>query len=138
MKDFNQGAHLHLQQLGKPTPIPTSPKEASIETIPNRWPNADYVVNITCEEFTCLCPLTGQPDFANIFIEYRPDELLVESKSLKLYLHSFRNEGTFHEHVINCVLDDIVGALAPRWCKITADFAVRGGIGICVDAEYKK
>ena len=109
-----------------------------LEAFPNHHPERDYVVTMLTEEFTCVCPLTGQPDFAKLKIQYIPDKLVLESKSLKLYLHSFRNEGTFHEHVINCVLDDIVGALAPRWCKITADFAVRGGIGICVDAEYKK
>jgi 7-cyano-7-deazaguanine reductase len=109
-----------------------------LEAFPNHHPERDYVVTMLTEEFTCVCPLTGQPDFAKLKIQYIPDKLVLESKSLKLYLHSFRNEGTFHEHVINVVLDDIVGALAPRWCKITADFAVRGGIGICVDAEYKK
>jgi 7-cyano-7-deazaguanine reductase len=109
-----------------------------LEAFPNHHPERDYVVTMLTEEFTCVCPLTGQPDFAKLKIQYIPDKRVLESKSLKLYLHSFRNEGTFHEHVINCVLDDIVGTLAPRWCKITADFAVRGGIGICVDAEYKK
>ena len=109
-----------------------------LEAFPNHHPERDYVVTMLTEEFTCVCPLTGQPDFAKLKIQYIPDKRVLESKSLKLYLHSFRNEGTFHEHVINVVLDDIVGALAPRWCKITADFAVRGGIGICVDAEYKK
>jgi 7-cyano-7-deazaguanine reductase len=109
-----------------------------LEAFPNHHPERDYVITMLTEEFTCVCPLTGQPDFGKLKIQYIPDKLVLESKSLKLYLHSFRNEGTFHEHVINVVLDDIVGALAPRWCKITADFAVRGGIGICVDAEYKK
>ena len=109
-----------------------------LEAFPNHHPGRDYIVTMLTEEFTCTCPLTGQPDFAKLKIQYIPDQLVLESKSLKLYLHSFRNEGTFHEHVINVILDDIVGALAPRWCKITADFAVRGGIGICVDAEYKK
>ncbi len=109
-----------------------------LEAFPNHHPERDYVVTMVTEEFTCVCPLTGQPDFAELEIQYIPDKLILESKSLKLYLHSFRNEGTFHEHVINVILDDIVGALAPRWCKITADFAVRGGIGICVDAEYRR
>jgi 7-cyano-7-deazaguanine reductase len=109
-----------------------------LEAFPNHHRGRDYIVTMLTEEFTCTCPLTGQPDFAKLKIQYIPDQLVLESKSLKLYLHSFRNEGTFHEHVINVILDDIVGALAPRWCKINADFAVRGGIGICVDAEYKK
>jgi len=109
-----------------------------LETFPNHHPKRDYMVTMHTEEFTCVCPLTGQPDFAKIKIQYIPDILILESKSLKLYLQSFRNEGTFHEHVTNVILDDIVAALAPRWCKITADFTVRGGIGISVDAEFKK
>jgi len=124
----------NLTVLGKEKAIPGR----RLEAFPNHHPERDYIVTMLTEEFTCTCPLTGQPDFAKLKIQYIPDQLVLESKSLKLYLHSFRNEGTFHEHVINCVLDDIVDALAPRWCKITADFAVRGGIGICVDAEYKK
>jgi 7-cyano-7-deazaguanine reductase len=109
-----------------------------LETFPNHHPKRDYMVTMHTEEFTCVCPLTGQPDFAKIKIQYIPDQLILESKSLKLYLQSFRKEGTFHEHVTNVILDDIVAALAPRWCKITADFTVRGGIGISVDAEFKK
>ena len=109
-----------------------------LETFPNHHPKRDYMVTMQTEEFTCVCPLTGQPDFAKIKIQYIPDQLILESKSLKLYLQSFRNEGTFHEHVTNVILDDIVAALAPRWCKITADFTVRGGVGISVDAEFKK
>jgi 7-cyano-7-deazaguanine reductase len=109
-----------------------------LETFPNHHPKRDYTVTMHTEEFTCVCPLTGQPDFAKIKIQYIPDKLILESKSLKFYLQSFRNEGTFHEHVTNVILDDIVAALAPRWCKITADFTVRGGIGISVDAEFKK
>ena len=109
-----------------------------LETFPNHHPKRDYMVTMHTEEFTCVCPLTGQPDFAKIKIQYIPDKLILESKSLKLYLQSFRNEGTFHEHVTNVILDDIVAALAPRWCKITADFTVRGGVGISVDAEFKK
>ena len=124
----------NLTVLGKEKVTPGR----SLEAFPNHHPERDYIVTMLTEEFTCVCPLTGQPDFAKLKIQYIPDKRVLESKSLKLYLHSFRNEGTFHEHVINVVLDDIVGALAPRWCKITADFAVRGGIGICVDAEYKK
>lgn len=107
-----------------------------LEAFPNHHPDRDYWVTMHTEEFTCVCPLTGQPDFAKLKIRYIPDRLVLESKSLKLYLHSFRNEGTFHEHVVNVILDDIVGALAPRSCKVTADFAVRGGIGISVEAEF--
>jgi len=110
----------------------------ALEAFPNHHPGRDYTVTLHTGEFTCVCPLTGQPDFAEIRIQYIPDQHIVESKSLKLYLQSFRNEGTFHEHVVNVILDDLVAALMPRWCKITADFAVRGGIGITVEAEYKK
>lgn len=108
-----------------------------LETFPNHHPERDYWVTMQTEEFTCVCPLTGQPDFAKLKIRYIPEKLVLESKSLKLYLHSFRNEGTFHEHVVNVILDDIVTALAPRSCKVTADFAVRGGICISVEAEFK-
>ena len=106
-----------------------------LETFPNHA-KRDYTVTLSSDEFTCVCPMTGQPDFANIVIQYIPDKKIVESKSLKLYLWSFRNEGVFHEHVTNLICDDLVVALAPRWCKVTARFAVRGGIGITVDAEY--
>ncbi len=123
-----------LTVLGKEKIIPAR----KLETFPNHHPERDYVVTMLTEEFTCVCPLTGQPDFAKITIRYIPDKLILESKSLKLYLQSFRNQGTFHEHVSNVILDDIVGTLAPRWCKITAEFAVRGGISISVDAEFKR
>jgi len=109
-----------------------------IETFPNRHPQRDYVVTLETDEFTCVCPITGQPDFAWLQIQYIPDKRIVESKSLKLYLWSYRDEGTFHEHVANRILDDLTAALAPRWCKITAEFAVRGGISITVEAEYTK
>jgi 7-cyano-7-deazaguanine reductase len=109
-----------------------------LETFPNHHQIRDYTVTLATSEFTCLCPKTGQPDFARITINYTPDNSLVESKSLKLYLASFRNVGTFHEHVTNAILDDLVKAMAPRWCKVSAEFAVRGGIAITVEAEYKK
>jgi 7-cyano-7-deazaguanine reductase len=122
-----------LTLLGKPT----KPMR-KLETFPNRHPKRDYVITLQTEEFTCVCPKTGQPDFAKIKIQYIPDKKIIESKSLKLYLWSFRNEGVFHEHVTNIILDDLVAALQPRWCKVSAEFAVRGGIGIIVDAEHKK
>ena len=112
--------------------------KGQLETFPNHHPNRDYVVTMRTDEFTCLCPATGQPDFAEITIEYIPDKKIVESKSLKLYLWSFRNEGVFNEHIANVILDDLVAALSPRWCKVTADFAVRGGIAISVEAEHGK
>jgi len=110
----------------------------TLETFPNHHPQRDYTVTMQTKEFTCLCPMTGQPDFAQLTIRYIPDKLLLESKSLKLYLSSFRSEGGFHEHVANTILDDIVKAVAPRWCKVNAEFAVRGGIAITVEGEYHK
>lgn len=122
-----------LTILGRP-----SQPGKTLETFPNHHPARDYTVTLTTNEFTCLCPKTGQPDFANITISYIPDKSLIESKSLKLYLASFRNEGAFHEHITNAILDDLEKTLAPRWCKVTADFAVRGGIAITVAAEFGK
>jgi len=109
-----------------------------LETFPNHHPDRDYVISLRTDEFTCVCPKTGQPDFAKLTIQYIPDKKIIESKSLKLYLWSYRNEGAFHEHVTNVILDDLVKVLAPRWCKVMADFAVRGGISITIEAEYKK
>jgi 7-cyano-7-deazaguanine reductase len=108
----------------------------TLETFPNRHPGRDYLVTLDTSEFTCLCPQTGQPDFADIKIRYIPDVKIVESKSLKLYLWTFRNEGIFHEHLANVILDDLVAALAPRWCQVVADFSIRGGISISVKAEH--
>jgi 7-cyano-7-deazaguanine reductase len=110
----------------------------NLETFPNHHRDRNYTVTLQTEEFTCVCPMTGQPDYAKIKIQYIPDKKIIESKSLKLYLWSFRNEGVFHEHVTNVILDDLVAALKPRWCKVNAEFSVRGGIGITVDAEYGK
>jgi 7-cyano-7-deazaguanine reductase len=109
-----------------------------LETFPNHHPNRDYVVTLCTEEFTCVCPATGQPDFARLTLQYIPDRKILESKSLKLYLWSFRDQGVFHEHAVNAILDDLVKVLVPRWCKVTADFAVRGGISISVEAEQGK
>jgi len=109
-----------------------------LETFPNQHPGRRYTVTLTCPEFTCVCPITGQPDFALITIRYIPDQRIVESKSLKLYLWSYRNEGTFHEHVTNQILDDLVEALDPLYCHVTGAFNVRGGISITVDAEYER
>ena len=107
-----------------------------LETFPNKHPDRDYTVSLVTDEFTCLCPKTGQPDFASIHVDYIPDRKIIESKSLKLYFWSFRNEGIFHEHVANLILDDLVRVLEPRWCRVTADFGIRGGISISVEAEY--
>src|SRR6476659_760225 len=99
-----------------------------LETFPNPRPERDFEISMECPEFTCLCPLTGQPDFATIRIRYVPAELCVELKSLKLYLWSYRDEGAFHEAVTNRILDALCAATKPRRMKITGDFAVRGGI----------
>jgi 7-cyano-7-deazaguanine reductase len=123
-----------LSLLGQGSTQPTK----QLETFPNRHPGRDYTVTLTTDEFTCICPATGQPDFARITIRYIPDQRIVESKSLKLYFWSYRNEGVFHEHVTNVILDDLVAALEPRWCEVVADFGVRGGIAITVRAEYSK
>jgi 7-cyano-7-deazaguanine reductase len=110
----------------------------TLEAFPNRAPGRYYLVTLESSEFTCVCPITGQPDFANMRVQYVPDEKIVESKSFKLYLWSYRQEGSFHEHVVNQILDDLVKALAPHWIKVTGDFNVRGGIGIRVEAEHTK
>ncbi|MFC1571636.1 preQ(1) synthase [Candidatus Margulisiibacteriota bacterium] len=107
-----------------------------IKTVKNQYAQKDYTVNIEFPEFTCVCPKTGLPDFATIRIEYVPDKKLVELKSLKLYFVSYRNVGTFHEHVINKILDDFVAACNPRSAKIIGEFNVRGGIATTVSAEY--
>lgn len=109
-----------------------------LETFPNRNPNRRYMVTLECAEFTCVCPITGQPDFATITIRYIPDQRVVESKSLKLYLWSYRNEGTFHEHVTNQILDDLVKALDPHYCQVVGAFSIRGGIAITVEAKHEK
>ena len=109
-----------------------------LETFPNRHPGRDYVVTLSSDEFTCICPMTGQPDFATVTIRYTPGKRIIESKSLKLYLWSFRDEGTFHEHVTNVILDDLVEALDPKWCEVLAVFSVRGGITISVRAEHRR
>jgi 7-cyano-7-deazaguanine reductase len=107
-----------------------------LETFPNRHPGRPYRVRLESDEFTCVCPATGQPDFATITVEYVPAERIVESKSFKLYLWSYRNEGVFHEHVTNLILDDLVAALEPQWCRVRGAFSVRGGIRITVEAEH--
>jgi len=123
-----------LTLLGQNTTQPSK----TLETFPNRHPKRDYTITLTTDEFTCVCPATGQPDFAKITIRYIPDQRIVESKSLKLYFWSYRNEGVFHEHVTNVILDDLVAALDPRWCQVVAEFSVRGGIAITVQAEHTK
>lgn len=124
----------NLTQLGQGTTKPSK----RLETFPNRHPGRDYTITLVTDEFTCVCPATGQPDFARITINYVPDQKIVESKSLKLYFWSYRDEGVFHEHVTNVILDDLVEVLDPRWCEVIAEFGVRGGIAITVRAEHKQ
>ena len=115
--------------------MPSKPSK-QLGTFSNPKPDRDYVIQFECPEFTCLCPKTGQPDFATIKIEYVPDKLCVELKSLKLYLWSYRSKGAFHEAVTNKILDDLVKAVKPRRMKVAGDFFVRGGIHTVVTAEH--
>ncbi|RMG28461.1 MAG: NADPH-dependent 7-cyano-7-deazaguanine reductase QueF [Gammaproteobacteria bacterium] len=117
--------------------MPTQPSK-ELETFENPEPGRDYTIRIRVPEFTCLCPKTGQPDFATLHIEYVPDRLCVELKSLKLYVWSFREEGAFHEAVTNRILDDLVAATQPRFMRLTAEFNVRGGIYTTVVAEHRQ
>ena len=109
-----------------------------LETFANRHPENDYWVRFNCPEFTTLCPITGQPDFATLYISYIPAKLLVESKSLKLYLVSFRNHGDFHEDVVNIIMKDLVKLLSPRYLEVWGKFLPRGGISIYPFASYGK
>jgi 7-cyano-7-deazaguanine reductase len=116
--------------------MPTQPGK-QLETFPNPMPERDYTIRMRVPEFTCLCPKTGQPDFATLHIEYVPDALCIELKSLKLYVWSYRNEGAFHEAVTNRILEDMAKACAPRFMRLTAEFNVRGGIYTTVIAEHR-
>lgn len=117
--------------------MPTQPTQ-EIETFPNPNPDRDYTIRMQIPEFTCLCPKTGQPDFATLDLEYVADTRCVELKSLKLYIWSYRNEGAFHEAVTNRILDDLVLACDPRFMRLTAKFNVRGGIYTTIVAEYRQ
>jgi 7-cyano-7-deazaguanine reductase len=121
----------------KRKPSPGKPTR-SLETFPNPRPRREFEIAFDCPEFTCVCPRTGQPDFAVIRIRYAPARLCVELKSLKLYLWSFRDEGAFHEDVTNRILDDLVDATHPRWMVVVGDFFVRGGIHTVVTATHGK
>lgn len=110
----------------------------TLETFPNPASDRDFHIHMQIPEFTCLCPKTGQPDFATLILDYIPDQLCVELKSLKLYMWSYRDQGAFHEAVTNHILDDLVAAIAPRFMRLTANFYVRGGIFTSVVAEHRK
>ena len=126
-----------IKQRVAPANPPSAPSK-ELQVFPNPAPGRDYTIRFALDEFTCLCPLTGQPDFARFEIEMVCDALCIELKSLKMYFWSFRNEGAFHEKVTNTVLDDIVKATQPRFARISADWNVRGGIHTDVVAEYRK
>jgi 7-cyano-7-deazaguanine reductase len=117
--------------------MPSRPSR-KLETFPNPSPNRDYRIHMEIPEFTCLCPVTGQPDFATLVLDYVPDRACVELKSLKLYVWSYRGEGAFHEAVTNRILDDLVKATRPRYMRLAARFNVRGGIFTTVVAEHRK
>lgn len=117
--------------------MPSQPSR-ELETFANPLPERDYTIQIRIPEFTCLCPKTGQPDFATLQLEYVPGLACVELKSLKLYIWSYRDQGAFHEAVTNQILDDLVAACAPRFMRLTAEFNVRGGIYTTVVAEYRQ
>ncbi len=120
-----------LTELGKGATKPSR----KLEAFPNNYPDRETTVTLTCTEFTCLCPITGQPDFGTIEITYVPDRLVLESKSLKLYLWTYRDVGIFHEDVVNELADALEKFLKPRWIMVSGQFNVRGGIGIEVTAE---
>ncbi len=124
-----------LTQLGKKAKIARSPEKAVLETFKNPHPGTGYVVRLTAPEFTTLCPITGQPDFATIVVDYVPSELLVESKSFKLFLGSFRNHGTFHEDCIVYIHNRLKEALSPKFIRVTGLWNARGGITIDVVVE---
>src|SRR5919109_2332757 len=121
-----------LTHLGKPSPIPTSPAQATLDRVPNPHPDTDYVARFTAPEFTSICPVTGQPDFALLVIDYVPGRWLVESKSLKLYLNSFRNHGAFHEDCTVAIGKKLVAVLKPKFLRIGGYWYPRGGIPIDV------
>jgi len=115
-----------------------SQSSKKLPTFPNPNQRRDFLIRMQIPEFTCLCPMTGQPDFATLFLDYIPDQKCVELKGLKLYIWSFRDTGAFHEAVTNAILDDLVSALKPRFMRLTAKFFVRGGIYTTVVAEHRK
>ena len=121
---------------GGKTTFPSSPDEATLETFANPYPDRDYSILLDCPEFTSLCPMTGQPDFGRIVIDYVPGARCIESKSLKMYLFSFRSHGGFGEAIVNRVLDDVVTACSPRRATVRGSFSPRGGISIEITASF--
>ncbi len=129
-------AHMETTLLGKPTALPASPEEAILERVPNPHAGTDYVTRFTCPEFTSICPVTGQPDFGILVLDFVPGEWLVESKSLKLYLGAFRNHGAFHEDCTVSIGKKLVELLAPRWLRLGGYWYPRGGIPIDVFYQH--
>ena len=138
MAKTNKTKRTQSLQLGRPSPIPDSPQKARLDRVPNPHPDTDYVVRFTQPEFTCLCPITGQPDFAHLVVDYVPDRFLIESKSLKLYFNSFRNHGAFHEDTTVQVGKTLVQRLQPRWLRIGGYWYPRGGMPIDVFSQFGK
>ena len=137
MPEFSSKRFADLTQLkGSRTVYAETPDSAVLESFENLYQDRDYVIEFDCPEFTSLCPVTGQPDFGHIRIRYVPDKRCVESKSLKLFLFSFRNFNTFHEEVVNRVLDKVVEAVAPRRAEVIGNFFPRGGIALNIKATY--
>lgn len=131
--------HAELTHLGSSkTAVPKKPGARILETFANSHPKRDYEITFECPEFTAICPITGQPDFGVITISYVADKKCIESKSLKLYLFSYRNHGAFHEEVVNLILDDCVAACQPRRMTVIGEFNPRGGIAIQVEASYHR
>lgn len=127
MKNSYQGLQKNVRKLKLP----------KIDTWENQYPEREYAIHIETDEFTCVCPKTGLPDFATIIIDYAPNDKCLELKSLKEYFLAYRELGIFHEHLTNKILDDVVASCAPRWATVTAEMKVRGGILTTVTAEYK-
>lgn len=125
-----------LKNLGRATTYDFNYQPEVLESFPNKHPENDYMVKFNCPEFTSLCPITGQPDFATIYISYMPDGKLVESKSLKLYLFSFRNHGAFHEDCMNIILKDLVALMQPKYIEVWGKFLPRGGLSIDPYCNY--
>ena len=137
-RSIDQVSHLRVLGSGKLPNPGGSPGPHLLESFPNIFPQRNYIIRIAYPEFTSLCPATGQPDFANIIVEYIPDMLCVESKSFKLYMMAFRNYNAFMETITNTVLNDLYAVLSPRWCRINGIFAARGGTHLHVFAEQFK
>jgi 7-cyano-7-deazaguanine reductase len=133
MQELGSGKRYDMQALDA-----VADQKAILETFPNPHPDMDYTITNEIPEFTALCPVTGQPDFATITIETIPDALCIELKSLKLYILSYRNKGVFHEDVIGKIAKDLIAVIAPRFVRVTGDFAIRGGITTRVVFEHKK